>query len=256
MSIRVIGAEPIGFLERVSLGLEPGCDYVVKFGYNADIDSGSGFEAVWGGGGEYTGFNATSAETLEIFSSKPADAVGSTGAREVRLYGLDADGHNVEETVALTGAVPVTTTTAFLRMPRARILSAGSGGENAGVITIRQSVTTANVFAKMQKGTNRTLIAAYTIPAGKSGYLVAWTAAAAKGGGNESQVRLVARPVGGVFEILDLRAVVGVGTSTFQHDYSIWPKFGPLTDIQIIANASGNNAGVSGDFHLILIDEP
>lgn len=257
MSIREIGegaGSGMGFLERVSVGLEPGCGAVAKFGYNDDIDSGVGFESIWGGGGDYTGFNATVAEPVQVFSSSADDGAAETGARTMRLYGLDAAGALIEEVVTLDGVAPVLSVQSFLRMPRARVLTAGSGGENAGVITVRQSVTQANVFAAIQPGVNRTLIAAYTVPSGKVGYLVSWGASAAKGGGNESQVRLLARPPGGVFEVLDLTAVIGTGTSSFHHGYDAWPRIEAMTDIQIIANASANNSGVSGDFHLILVE--
>jgi len=45
---------------------------VHKFGRNPDIDSS--FEAIWNGGGDYTGFNCTAAEILETFSSVAQDA--------------------------------------------------------------------------------------------------------------------------------------------------------------------------------------
>jgi len=43
-----------------------------KFWRNPDIDSG--FEAIWNWGWDYTGFDATAAETIEVFSSSVADA--------------------------------------------------------------------------------------------------------------------------------------------------------------------------------------
>lgn len=45
-----------------------------KFGRNPDIDTGSGPEDVWNGGGVYTGFNATANENLECFSSSASDS--------------------------------------------------------------------------------------------------------------------------------------------------------------------------------------
>lgn len=53
-------------------GFVAGDDYILKFGTNLDIDTG-GFEDVWEGGGEYTGFNAIEAQTLQVFSSDVAD---------------------------------------------------------------------------------------------------------------------------------------------------------------------------------------
>jgi hypothetical protein len=59
---------------EVSKGHVPNQSFIHKFGRNSDINVASGFEAVWNGGGPYTGFNATAAETLEVFSSNIADA--------------------------------------------------------------------------------------------------------------------------------------------------------------------------------------
>jgi hypothetical protein len=44
-----------------------------KFGRNSDIDTASPSEDVWNGGGLYTGFNCTSSEQLEVFSSDVDD---------------------------------------------------------------------------------------------------------------------------------------------------------------------------------------
>ena len=63
------------FLTAVALGEVPGHSYVNKFGRNADVDSASGYEVVWDGGGTaYTGFNATALEAVEVLSSAAADA--------------------------------------------------------------------------------------------------------------------------------------------------------------------------------------
>ena len=44
-----------------------------KFGRNSDIDGNTSPEDLWDGGGLYTGFNCTEAETLEFFSSDIED---------------------------------------------------------------------------------------------------------------------------------------------------------------------------------------
>lgn len=59
---------------EVALGKIPNASYIHKYGRNPDIDIASGFEAIWNTGGAYTGFNATAAETLEVFSGSANDA--------------------------------------------------------------------------------------------------------------------------------------------------------------------------------------
>ena len=46
---------------------------VHKYGRNSDLTNGGGFEAIWNGGGDYTGHNPTVAETLEVFSGSAQD---------------------------------------------------------------------------------------------------------------------------------------------------------------------------------------
>lgn len=62
------------FYHEVAQGNVPGHSIINKYGVNPDIDIASGFEAIWNGGGDYTGHDATAAETIEVFSSDAADA--------------------------------------------------------------------------------------------------------------------------------------------------------------------------------------
>ena len=61
------------FYTEASLGNAKGASVVHIYGLNSDIDTASGFETVWSGGGDYTGHDATAAETLEVFSSSAND---------------------------------------------------------------------------------------------------------------------------------------------------------------------------------------
>ena len=58
----------------VALGKIPNYKINTKFGRNNDIDTGTAPADIWNGGGEYTGFNCTAAETLEVFSDNIADS--------------------------------------------------------------------------------------------------------------------------------------------------------------------------------------
>jgi hypothetical protein len=62
------------YLIDVGLGKVEGMDYLHKFGRNEDIPNAVGtFEALWHGGGPYTGFNCTVASILEVSSASTAD---------------------------------------------------------------------------------------------------------------------------------------------------------------------------------------
>lgn len=142
-----------------------------KFGLNSDIDTGTLPEDVWEAGGVYTGFPDSTLETVSLLSSSAADAAAGTGARTVRIMGLDSNYDQISETVTLNGVTPVATTQQFRRVHTATVLSAGSGGVNAGTITVRHTTTTANVFLSMQIGRNQTNSSGYTVPAGYTAYM-------------------------------------------------------------------------------------
>lgn len=152
-------------------GLFTGYSIVNKFGTNSDVDAASLPEDIWEGGGAYMGFPDSTLETISVLSSSASDAAAGTGARTVRVIGLDANYAVLSETVTLNGTTPVATVGTFRRAHTASTQSAGSGGVNVGTITFRHTTTTANVFLLMQPGRNQSNAAAYTIPAGFTGYM-------------------------------------------------------------------------------------
>jgi hypothetical protein len=242
----------------IQRGLVPGVSVIHKFGRNPDIDTIDGFEDLWNGGGEYTGFNATVAETVEVFSSAGAgvnDTAAGTGARTLKVIGLGAGFVSQTEDIILNGTTPVNTVNDYIRLDRALVLTAGSGGANAGDLTIRQNVTTANVFAVMPAGGNRTLIACYTIPFGKVGYVSSGFASLAKKKDAFCNVQALARFPGSVFQIVEWFTIGANGNSYVTRDFKIPLDAAPAgTDIKISADTSQNDVGVAGGFEIILVD--
>jgi hypothetical protein len=112
----------------------------------------------------------STATTLDIVSTDGNDTEEGTGARTVRLEGLDTDYAEITEDVTLTGATPVTTTNKFLRLNLFYVLTSGSGGANAGVITATENggVT---VLGTMVFFNDTATTEIYTVPAAKKAYL-------------------------------------------------------------------------------------
>jgi hypothetical protein len=70
----ISGAEITGdFGTEVALDKVSGYSLKTKFGRNPDIDTGTAPEDIWNGGGNYTGFNATANQNIEVFSSDVDD---------------------------------------------------------------------------------------------------------------------------------------------------------------------------------------
>lgn len=242
-----------------ALGQAPGIQYVSKFGYNLDVDATAAAEDIWGGGGLYTGFPTGAAETVQVFSSDASDAAAGTGLRTIMLSGLDANYAQQTEMITLNGVTPVTSAKTWTRVNRCPGQSAGSGGTNAGIITVRHSSTTANVFAQIAAGAGQTQISGFTVPAGYtaclSGYRVSVSNATNPGTAARVQVSVRARAFGtGLFRMnRTLWAAAGIGVTHVELEGGI--VFAEKTDVVLRCEpgASADNLSVTGSYDLFMI---
>lgn len=226
-----------------------------KFGFNPDVDNT--LETVWAQGGLYS--YLTSASVLKVSSSSANDTSAGTGARTVQLYGLDADYSEINETVTLSGQTAVNTTNEFLRINRMVVRSAGSGGENAGVVYAGTGTVTAGVpankYATVAAGDNQTLMALWTVPAGYTAYLYQTHVTAACTTSNKLlTTSIVARPEGEVFQVKD-KFGIQIDGGDIRQVYNFPLKFSEKTDIEVraISDAGSANAEVSAGLDMVYI---
>lgn len=253
-SISQVGtSEP--FELQVSRGQVTGHKTNFKFGFNPDIDNA--LETVWAEGGLYS--YLSSASVLTVSSSSTDDTSAGTGARTVQLYGLDADYNEINEIVTLNGQTAVNTTNSFLRINRMIIRSAGSGGENAGVVYAGTGTVTAGVpankYATIAIGDNQTLMALWTVPAGHTAYLYSTHVTAACTTSNKLlTATIVARPEGEVFQVKD-KFGIQIDGGDIRSVYHFPVKFDEKTDIEVraISDAGSANAEVSAGLDFIYI---
>lgn len=78
---------------------------------------------------------------LDLTSSSANDAAAGTGARTVKVYGLDANYKFATETVTLNGQTAVTTTGTFYRVFGIQVITTGTGRKNAGDIYAVKTTT-------------------------------------------------------------------------------------------------------------------
>lgn len=242
---------------EVGFGDALGYKKIGKFGRLNEIGTASGNVDIWSNGGEYTGQPVSGAETLEIFSSDVDDTSVGTGARTIALSGLDASWNEQIDTITLNGTTPVVTTTTWRRMNRAYVVTAGTSGVSEGDITIRHSTTTANVFAVMPAFNSQTNIAAYTIPAGKTGILSSVYVSMSRdnGGAGSADVLIRIREEGGAW-----RSAGGDYTATNAFPVSPPSKEFDLvlpekTDIKITnTDVSANSTAITAKLVIILKD--
>lgn len=238
----------------IALGLEPGYSSDLRFGRNADVD---GAEDIWSNGGDYTGQPAGgSAEAIEMFSSDANDSAGGTGARTVRLFGLDENYDLITEDVSLNGVTGAITTNLWRRMWEAHVLTAGSGAGNAGTLTFRHRITTANIFATVTAGWNHSQNCVFTVPRGHRCVIVRLASLGLRvtaTGVADCTVRI--RPPGGVYRAEHF-FTVGNGI-TFDDHFASGIVVEEQSDVKIrVESVSAQNLDISSEFEYILIKSP
>jgi hypothetical protein len=239
----------------ISQGLVEGVSGINKFGRNTDVDTD--LEGVWDGGGTTnytpTGTWSTTADIDYAVSSSASD----TGTIEVQ--GLASDWSAITQTKTLTGTTAVALDTALIRVFRIKNTSAAAavGNIQVGVGSTTSAFSAGNLRAQVTIGFDQTLMALYTIPLGKVGYLTSWSASLNKGSPASGGVTTVlwARSFGGVFRVQDTRSLMVTGTSAPEpRRYNPYPSYAAKTDLLVTAQGSTTNFDVSAGFDLILED--
>lgn len=106
---------------------------LVFTGRNADVDSGTE-EIVPAARGTLPAA-AYVASIVSADTNDDGNPVG-TGARTVRIIGLNASFEPIEETVTLNGTGAVTTTATFIRVNGVEVVTCGSNGTNVGALSV------------------------------------------------------------------------------------------------------------------------
>jgi hypothetical protein len=225
-------------------------------GINEDVDAGT--EDVVEAGATYVGMPVIptqAGEALNVVSGSANDTSAGTGTRTIKVCGLSATGVYQEETITMNGTTPVITSSTWLRVFRAFGVTAGSGGTNAGAITVKHNVTTANIFAVIKAGRAQACNAVFTVPAGSEGRVVSWggqvyrLSATAAG---ECVLFLQARPTGTNQGWRMLRQLVVPAVPTMK-TLDVIPgglKLSALTDVKVTATSLTADSFVSADLNV------
>jgi hypothetical protein len=244
--------EPFGL--QVARGQIQGHTAVSVFGYNPDVDTSE--ETVWPDGGTIP--HPTTASVLSISSSSANDTSAGTGARTVYVEGLDGDYNVVSETVILNGQTAVSTVEEYLYVNAFYVITAGSGGQNAGNINAGTGTVTAGVPAVLYDiiaaGYNNRTTGHYCVPAGYTAYMVEGLFSSGQASGTTSVTGFLKQH--GPDGILRVGAVATVNNSAavfmFEMPYAV-PEKNCIGATAI--GAAANNA-VSSYFNLVLIKNP
>ena len=214
-----------------------GISHINKFGYSGSISS---LSTIWDGSNIYT-YSSSAGEVTIAGNSADDSAV-------IEVQGLDANYNLVTQDITLDDEGDGTGTTELIRVFRARVKTPAAGQTtNAADLSIRIS---AQQRARILAGNGQTLMAVYTVPAGKTAYLLNITMSVDKN--TDVIYKLFARPFGGAF---NLKGQFGTFGTPLDHHYPVPLKFEEKTDIEIQADA-GSSCGGGATFDLILVDNP
>jgi len=240
------------FLLAVRAGLVSGHRLVHKFGSNDSV--GTTKEDIWPLGGSMAWM--TSAEKLTLVSSDTTNDIASgSGARSVKIIGLDNNFNEVSETISLASTA-VTTIQDFIRIETARVITNGSyTGANLGTITIA-GATSGNTHAVISAGDGRTTQTHYTIPAEKTGIML--HAAVSMDTGKSISVNIhkredadmVVAPFG---EHNHIHHWTGIDTPVSQA-FNSGLVLKEKTDVWMDAVVTTGSASVDADYDILLID--
>jgi len=224
----------------------PNLSGIQKFGFNDTV--GTSFETIQVGSANFV--YPTTAATASVVSDETTDDDGDTGARTVLLQGLDNDYNIITETVTMDGTNPVTTDASFLRIFRMSVETAGSSEGCDGTITASIG---GNVQATIDpEYDNQTLQAAYTVPAGKRGYLTRLHITSTKDN-KAAMVGVFVRKPGSVFQI---KYVVEVYRNEVTANFDIPIVVDQKSDIEIRGkNLNTGNVSIGSAFDLLLEDK-
>ncbi len=209
-----------------------GYSHINKFGFNPSV--GTGFEVVTDAGGTQTYPSAATVATITSSSGATDSGV------EIEVQGLDSNYNQVIETVTLNASGTKDTVAQFIRVFRMIANTSHVGNISVTVDSI--------VIDTMPADAGQTLMAIYTVPAGKTAYLLKFQGNVEKDTG--TIFRILTRAFGGAFNV---KGQFGTFGSAVTFDYPVPLVFTEKTDIEVNVKAQGTT-GAGAVFDLILVD--
>jgi hypothetical protein len=246
------------FLIEVAKGNVAGHSLVHKFGRNLAVPNGSwAFVSTLG----HTAWPITTGDSsVRVKLGNAADTAAGAGAREITVQGISAGTFTeTSEAIATAGATSSSATTAtFWRVHRAWVSSAGTyGAANTAAVVIETSGGETDVIS-IAAGEGQTQFAGWTVPAGKTAYLLSLHATV--DAGKAADIRVFTRA-----DMDDTAAPLkskrlklyfdGVLGSIDYRPRSPEIEIAAKSDIWVEAYGGGALSQVSADFELLVVDD-
>lgn len=246
----------------IARGNVTGQTFIHEFGNAPDFDTDDLIVTVWDGAddaktNQMKYVYSTTADIDSISSNKVAD----TGT--IRIEGLGAGYIPVTQTVTLSGTSKVSLTTTLIRVFKMTNTSTTS---NVGYIycyvttAITSGVPNVGSYVRgiIRPLNNQTLMAIFTVPAGKTGYMSDWYSSTA--GANKTSnyiITLRARPFGETFQVKHISSMSDTAAGYIQYTYQQPEVFTEKTDVEMqaqITAAGITEATVTAGFDVVIVD--
>ncbi len=257
------GERAIGFPDGFALVDDPRFGSVNKFGRTPNVDAATPTD-VWDGSiagvGSLIWVPPSAARIHAIGSGNADDTAAGAGAQAVEVQGLDANWAVQTETVELAGVATVNTVGSYLRIFRMKVTRVGANGIASDNITATAAVD-GTVTAAIITPNNQTLMAIYTVPTGKTAYMVAYYTTMNRNSPSNSSadVKLFVKSAVDVstspWQLKHMKGLFVAGTSSICHRFYPYYVISEKSDIKIqIDNCTDNNTDFAAGFDLILRD--
>lgn len=184
--------------------------------------------------------------TITTTNSSGSPVTTDSGG-SVTLYGLDENFSEVEETIAISGSSGTGTQT-FSRLWRG-YFNPFNGSSNTSQIRVSRAGTE---VLRINIDKAQTLMAVYTVPAGKTGFIVR-KSATVQGSGYATVEMFVRYGAQGAFRVQNTAQVSGPG-GQYTSEFIIPLSFPEKSDIDFRASGVSNNARITATFDILLID--
>lgn len=239
------------FLLEVAKGKVAGHTLVRRFGINADVDIAAE-EDICSYGGIVNW--QTSAQTLEAVSTDADDlSATGTGARTIKVWGLDSAYAEANTTVSMNGVTPVTLSGTWIDIDRAEILTTGSTASNEGDIDVR-ILSAGAILARVPTLYGQAYRAGYFVPTGKTAYLIGWESSLYKATSGSAELRLYTAEDGVGWRVQAIQELTqtGAGVSSASAQ-SLLLELPAKTRVVVRAKASVDNLGVASSLTFVVI---
>ena len=247
MTSRIFGGLDGDFLYRCVATSRENPKVISMFvsGFNPSVAQNTK-EDLWDVGG--TRVEDYTPVAISTVSTDANDTAAGTGARMVRISGLDQNGDMAEEFVSLNGLTPVLTVGLFSFIYNTSVVLSGSAGNALGVIT---SSAGGSPQALINQDINHSEGAFFRVPRGYTGF---FTDTYVSGGPNDDFVADYRVKAVGTNTFVTVAGVEISNSSLYSAGYS--PPAGPIVELMIIkirCIAESANVRARGNFNMTII---